>query len=375
MRSAAQPICSRITTWATKNGILLSSKSFARILGAKEGATEPPLTMGDIKLDVVVAPFKLVGILHPVSAQIAATVKHLTDVGHRIAAISKALPPLSLRELYVGAGLGRVLFALHTWWPFVPVHQKAELEGLHALAAKKVLGIISSANSATALAEAGLRSLDYYATKKAIEAMEWQARMPPTPASAIFTRVEPPNHAHYRGQVTTDSIVSYARRHTVPELVGLAVMDALPRDPIEPELLQFAHRVHIAPLPTERVLRTAGALERAAYNECTMKRCDATVQIWTDGSSKTDEEFPLGTGACGAIAFVDGRPGDVLLHNVGTPYTAEEAGVLLGARLAAASTAAAVGIFSTASRSNHCWHLAQSVSALPLALTFGELCS
>ena len=135
----------------------------------------------------------------------------------------------------------------------------------------------------------------------------------------------------------------------VPELVGLAVMDALPRDPIEPELLQFAHRVHIAPLPTERVLRTAGAPERAAYNERTMKRCDASVQVWTDGSSKTDEEFPLGTGACGAIAFIDGRPGDVLLHNVGTPacsYTAEEAGVLLGVRLAAASTAATVGIFS-----------------------------
>lgn len=339
----ATGIVKRVHLWCVGHGLDLSPKTFIRLVGgdADDDAfllTMPPIMMGNIALKASSEPFAIVGMHWPVAQHASRMVDAMQDSICHIQGLTSIIPPHALRQLYIGQTIGSISYGLHVYWPLLSLEWRNKMEALHMEAAKAIFCIPSTARGSACLAEAGMRTLDYYATRKAILAVEKSRRLPGKGgASGLAIRSRPPRPTSRSRPVRpSDSCRTLAALFPVPSLQSRPV-EQLVEPRILPELLAFWNRVTILPLPSQNILRTDLKSVKRTYNDKKIAEASCATHIFTDGSSVTDEEHPLSTGAAAAHLVKDSVLLKESLRNVGEPassFTAEQVGVELGIDLA-----------------------------------------
>lgn len=78
----------------------------------------------------------------------------------RLKRLADYMSPPQVRQLYCGAGLSRMLYAAHAWWPHLSVTLKDTLESLHGQFAGVISGAMAKSKRNARLIEARLRSLE-----------------------------------------------------------------------------------------------------------------------------------------------------------------------------------------------------------------------
>jgi endonuclease/exonuclease/phosphatase family metal-dependent hydrolase len=310
LRAAALPIMKQILSWCAEHGISVSTKSFARLLSSErrnQSICHPLKVDGfDLTLEVQQEPFKTLGIeldcdLHA-RPHFNTILDTMDEVVHRLASLHGVLHPSCLRTLYFGAGLGKALYGAQVWWPMLCASNKQSLEEKHAQAAKAILGLLPSTNSKAALAEAGMRSLDYLVQAHTIRTDEKGRRLPTTPAGKALAAPIPPLHTKCTAAADRPTIRSASHLYPLPAAPHVApTLEPLIGDEIPQHLLTETPKIRIHVNPCLKVRASDPDEQKAAANARQLQRfadCDAT--IYSDGSAKFSKDHPTGTGACAA---------------------------------------------------------------------------
>ena len=345
-RASCNAQLATIATWCREEGVELNAKkTVALVLSGTYGSASndwlQPLTLGGRSLPVgrsndFASALRVNGLYLDTALSMAVhihwLIQGLYTLLDRLKLMAYRFPRRTLRELYVGSALSRILYAAPIWWPHATPGARRDLETMHRAFGRVISGCIGTSPSGAVLAEAGLKPLGTTIARLGCRLAAQLVRLAPSvPAAAICC---PPNFVPQGAapDLHTDN-GSFAQ-------FWLSAKPAADREaltlasPLQPHL--FPQRSRASFLPHSRSPVSVSSTEAERFEEnarriAALGRYDYIVA--TDGSVSPDLQLGLG----GAIVF--DKQGQRISSQVGSAgplacsFSAEVLGLELGLSL------------------------------------------